>query len=375
VRQQYSDEIDLLELFTVVWHGKWQIISFGLVAVLGVVGFNFTQPAPAFHATTEIRPIMSVDAELYRTSNAVGFFEITRPLLLQQYIEQLDQRVLFESAIRKFELLDRAKFKTEELYNEAVIELAASVSLLPPVNADGTEKGVVRRYWTIVAEFNDEEKWKAVLKEVHAEANEQVRTVLLSRFQTSIAVARQKQNFELEDLTTKIKNALADYDRKTADRLAFLREQVAIARKLGVSNSTIEAQMFTAQNSLVANLKTDPPFYLRGYKAIEKEIELIESREVKQSFVEGLLALEQKKRGIEQDKTLERAEMLLATTPLQTKDGFKAVSITVGSTDFEYKSKRMLMIVMAAVLGGMIGAVYVLFSSAVRKRKGEEGSA
>jgi LPS O-antigen subunit length determinant protein (WzzB/FepE family) len=431
--QQYNDEIDLVELFTTVWQGKWQILSFVFVAVLGVLGFNFTQPAPSFTATTEIKPISSVDAELYRTSNAVGFFEITPSLLQQLYIEQLDERRLLESAIRKYELLDRAKFKTEELYNEAVIEFAASVSLLPPVNVDGIEKGEVRRYWTIGAEYNNDEKWKAVLTNVNSEVTEKVRTALVSRFQTSVEVAKQKKNFQLDDLATQIKNAkqdfdkemsefelkqgfqledvdtqirnaLADYDRKTADRLAFLREQAAIARKLGVSKNTIEAQMFTAQNGVVANVKTDTPFYLRGYEAIEKEIELIESREDKKSFVAGLLDLEQKKRALEQDKTLqraeknkvflasllelekqqrklqqdktlERAEMLLATTPLHAKNDFKAVNVTVESTDFEYKSKRMLMLALAVVLGGMIGVVYVLITSAVRKRKGEQVTA
>lgn len=372
VRQQYDDEIDLVELFTTVWQGKWQIISFVFVFVLGVIGFNFTQPAPSFTATTEIKPISSIDADLYRASNAVGFFEITPSLLQALYIEQLDGRVLLESAIKKFELLDKEKFKTDELYNEAVIELAASVSLLAPVNVDGAEKGEVRRYWTISAEYNNEEKWKAVLAAVSAGATEQVRTALLSRFQTSVEVAKQKLMFDIEDIQTKIKNAEQDYNREVKDRLAFLREQAAIARKLGVSKNTIEAQMFSSQNSVVANVKTDTPFYLRGYEAIEKEIELLESRNDSESFIKGLVELEKKERELQQDKTLQRAELLFSTTPLQIKDDFKAVSFTVDSTDFEYKSKRMLMLALAAVLGGMIGAVYVLIASAVRKRKGEQ---
>ena len=366
--QSHDDEIDLLELFVTVWQGKWQILSFVLVAVLGVLGANVIQPPPSFVATTEIKPISSVDAELYRASNAVGFFEITPSLLQRLYIEQVEERTLLESAVRKFGLLDKAKFQTEELYNEAVIELAASVLVLPPVNVDGTEKGEVRRYWTIDAEYNNEEKWKAVLTELNAEANEQVRISLLRRFETSIQVAKQEQHFQLDDLNTQIRNALADYERKTADRLAFLHEQAAIARSLGVARNTIEAQTFAAQNGVFANVKMDTPFYLRGYEAIEKEIELIDSREDKQSFITGLLELEQKKRTLEQDKTLQRAETLLATTPLQAKDGFKAVSVTVEATNIEYKSKPMLMFALAAVLGGMIGVLYVLIVTALRKR-------
>ena len=54
-----------------------------------------------------------------------------------------------------------------------------------------------------------------------------------------------------------------------------------------------------ANTGAVANVKSDTPFYLRGYEAIEKEIELIESREEVSAFVDGLLKLEQEKRFLE----------------------------------------------------------------------------
>ena len=54
------------------------------------------------------------------------------------------------------------------------------------------------------------------------------------------------------------------------DKLAFLSEQAAIARRLGVKKNTIESQMFVTQNTVVTNVKTETPFYLRGYEAIEE---------------------------------------------------------------------------------------------------------
>ena len=312
------------------------------------------------------------------------------------YIEQLDERTLFEEAIRKYQLLDVEKFDDKQAYEEAVIALASLIEILPPINVDGTEKGDVRRFWSVSFEYNDDEKWKQVLASVDLLASQAVKKILQQRFQTTVSVAKQKRDFELEDIqtqmanakrdfdkemeefelkqgfqledietlienskkdfdkemedfelkqgfqledietlienskkdfdqgmeefeqnhrfniedvTTQIENALVDYERKTANRLAFLREQAAIARKLGVSKNTIEAQMFSAQNGVVANVKTDTPFYLRGYEAIEKEIELIEAREDTRAFVSGLFELEQQRRELEQDKTLQRAEL------------------------------------------------------------------
>lgn len=426
-KPHYDDEIDLGELAQTVWDGKWKIFAVVTFSVLSVFGYQTIQPQPTFEATTEIKPITSVEAERYRQSNALGFFEVSPDTLLNLYIEQLEERTLFEEAIHRYEIVDAEKFEDEQAYEEAVIAVTSSIELLPPINIDGAVKGTVRRFWTIGFEYNDSDKWKQVLSSVDSLTNQSVQRMLQQRFQTSLSVAKQKQMFELEDIQTQmvnakrdfdkemaefelkqgfqledvqtqIDNALADYERKTSDKLAFLREQAAIARKLGVAKNTIEAQMFSAQNGVVANVKTDTPFYLRGYEAIEKEIELIELRKDIKSFIDGLFELEQKKRSLEQDrtlqrveknkahldslielekkerqieqnKTLERAESLFNSTPIVSTEGFSAVSVTVAATAFETKSKKMLMLALAVVIGGMIGVVYVLISSAVRNRK------
>ena len=390
---QDTDEIDLMEIFQTIWDGKFKIAGVILMAVLGVVGFFLTQPPPSFTAKTEVKPITSDIANRYQISNSLGFFEVYSDkgkndgqdkdkndgqdtdkvkavvrFLDELFIEQLDTRLLFEDAFRKYAVLDKNDYETETDFNKAIIELAAAISLLPPINVDGTAKGESRRHWTIEFEFNDKEKWLNALADVKAKANQNVRKLIRDNFTTTLAAAEKKKAFEIEDISTIIDNALSDYDRKADDRVAFLREQSAIARKLGVKNNTIETQSFGGKNSVVTNVKTDTPFYLRGYEAIEKEIELIEARDNKEAFVDGFLELEQKKRQLEQDKTLERAEALFADTPVMRGDDFSAVVMTVAATEFKSKSKRMLMLAMAVVLGGMVGTVYVLIANAMRKR-------
>jgi len=408
---QDTDEIDLMEFFQTIWDGKFKIAGVILMAVLGVVGFFLTQPPPSFTAKTEVKPITSDIANRYQISNSLGFFEVYSDkgkndgqdkdkndgqdkdkndgqdtdkndgqdtdkakakavvrFLDELFIEQLDTRLLFEDAFRKYAVLDKNDYETETDFNKAIIELAAEISLLPPINVDGTAKGESRRHWTIEFEFNDKEKWLNALADVKAKANQNVRKLIRDNFTTTLAAAGKNKAFEIEDISTIIDNALSDYDRKADDRVAFLREQSAIARKLGVKNNTIETQSFGGKNGVVTNVKTDTPFYLRGYEAIEKEIELVEAREDKKAFVSGLLELEQKKRQLEQDKTLERAEALFADTPVMRGDDFSAVLMTVAATEFESKSKRMLMLAMAVVLSGMVGTVYVLIANAMRKR-------
>ena len=57
-----NDEIDLAELIQTLWDGKWNILISVILAVLATLGFQFTQPAPNFIATTDIRPISTTQS-------------------------------------------------------------------------------------------------------------------------------------------------------------------------------------------------------------------------------------------------------------------------------------------------------------------------
>ena len=368
VRQPNNDEIDLYELLKTLWDGKWKIFLTIVVTVVAVFGFQLTQP-PKFIATTEIRYVTSVEAENYEASNAIGFFEVLPSLLHTLYVEQLEERKFFNEAIHEFALIEKVNFEDDKSYNEAIVKLSSSIKLLPPINADGAEKGSVRRFWTIEFECNDEEKWRNALLSVNRVANQSVKRIVQQRFETYLAIAKQKRSFELEDINTQISNALMDFEKKTSIRLAFLREQAEIARTLGVAKNTIEAQTFSAKIGIISNINTDTPFYLRGYEAIEKEMELIALREDISAFVVGLVGLEKKKRALEQGKILERAESLFAFTPIVSQNDFLAVSDRIDATEFKSQSKRVLYAVLSIVLGGMFGVMYVLVSNSIRKRK------
>ena len=173
----YSDEIDLLEFAQTIWDGKFKIAAVIVMAVLGVVGFFYTQPAPSFIAKTEVKPVTSELANQYQISNSIGFFEVNAANLRGLFIEQLDARLLFEDAFRKYAVLNRNEYDTETDFNKAIVELAAEIRLLPPINVDGTAKGESRKHWTIEFEFNDEEKWLNVLADVKTKANQNVKEV------------------------------------------------------------------------------------------------------------------------------------------------------------------------------------------------------
>ena len=210
------------------------------------------------------------------------------------------------------------------------------------------------------------------MKDLNTIASEKAKETIQEQFSNIVASAEAKRESNIEDFNIRIENAIADYERTTSDRLAFLREQAAIARKLGVSKNTIQAQTFNTQGGMIANIETKTPFYLRGYEAIEKEIELILSRDDKRPFIAGLFGMEQKKRQLEQDKKVDRAKKLFDLTPAGSGKDFVAASFEPATTDFKSKGNRPLILALSVVVGGMAGVVYVLITSAMRSRREAE---
>lgn len=364
-----DDEIDLAELFGTLWEGKWKILGLAGATTLSMFGYQYLQGPPAFVASTEIRPIATLDASAYEASNELGFFEVTPEGLLDLYVEELELRRALRSAIRDLGLVSRDDYSTEGDFDDALTEFVASVQITVPVLDETRATNTSQRFTVLEVEYNDEAKWRAVLDLVDAEVTASVQESLRKLFDERMNGAREARAFRLQDLDLKIENLVRDYERMTADRLAFLREQAEIARELGVASNTLEVQTFGAQNSTVAAVNIDTPFYLRGFEAIEKEIALIEGRVDGRAFVIGLLDAERERRGIAQDPTLDRAVRLWSDTPAASGEGFLAASMRIDATTIEETESRVLALALAVVLGGFIGSLFVLVSSAIRKRR------
>ena len=397
IQPQYSDEVDLVELIQTVWNGKLVILAFVFVSLAAAVGFTITRPAPDFLATSQIKPILTEDAEKYRKFNSVDVYQVNAGRLLALFVEQLDSRRVFERLLVKHRLLERNDFDSDEDFDDALVQLASSIDITPPSDDESQQIGEDSKHWTLSFEYNDRDKWLALLKDLKLETTREVQRLVTTQFanitealvtkrafeledlETAINNAEsdfdktieefeQQKAFELEDLEIAIKNAMLDYERQVSNRVAFLKEQAAIARTLNVADNTIETQSFATQSGMITNITTEVPFYLRGYKAIEKELELLRSRDDLAPFIDNLAELQSQKRAIEQDKTVERAKSLFALSPIGSEQGFSAVSFEAASTTFKTQSNRMLMVILAAFIGGIIGIAYVLVSNAIKNR-------
>ena len=382
VSPTYDYEIDLIEWIVTIWDGKWKIISIIVFSLLSVFGLNIVNPQTTFSAKTDIKSITSDEFDKYSLFNEslkkiqiegeqkkeFNIFEITPEFLLSLYLEKLEEGALLETGIDKYDLINKDDFDSESDYKEAIEKFASKIEVFMPINIDGKAKGEKRLHYALSAVYNDQNKWKDLLTFVNKELNRKVKTSIINRFATVVSVQNQLKNFAIKDIEKKIDNVKEEYYIRTQNKLAFLAEQASIARKLDIKKNTISSQKFNEQNRFIINGKNVAPFYLRGYIAIEEEIKQINNRKDKDSFIQELFELKKQKRKLEQDETLLRATEIFNKTPLNQND-FRAAIVKVATTDFELSIKTNLYYPLAIILGGMIGAVYVLIANAFRNRK------
>ena len=383
IKKINSDEIDLVEVIINIWNNRLKIaaITFVFIVLSTALYFVFKPP---FTAKTEIIPITIFENNLYSSYNSLTkpqdqegkddkkinrFDQVNRGYLLNFFLEELKTKEIIQEAIVNYQILDRKKFNNEDKYLQAVKKKALKVNLLRPVNVDGSKRSETRLNWVIEFVVDDKDKWEKALSFIEIKINNKIQNYLKLNFDRTLDNLKLLNQFELEDLNLKINNVKKDYDTETSNRLAFLREQALIARKLNIENNTLEVENFSTPSGVISNLQSAKPYYMRGYLMIEKEIELIENRANKDAFTKDLLELEKRKRALLENRNLKRFEILFNNTPIVTNNNFKAANIIYQDTKYKASFNLIKTILISGIFGIIFGIFYVHISNAIQQRK------
>lgn len=357
-----SDEIDFRGLILGLWDGKWTLA--GAVALgLGLGAVTSVLLPDRFFFTLDIQPITSFQEDAYAELNSLEFFEVRQGTLLSLFAETLGQREHLIQAFDEVGYISVDGYPDEGSYREAVREAAFDLELTPP-HREPPARGRMRHFWELSGPAENEASFRQALSLAFDRAEDNVQEILRQRFRSRVEAAEQARVFTIEDANRAIANARADYRAEMADRVRFLNEQAAIARRLEIRRSSLDAVQIGEARELVGIVQNETPYFARGYEAIEQEIENIESRQFDDSFVLGLRELQAQVRSAEQDPTIERAVSAFENTPLATSSEFKAVQIQFDGMNVERQLRAPVIVGLAGVLGlfAGIGVLLVRFA-------------
>ncbi|MAJ23548.1 MAG: hypothetical protein CMI75_07190 [Candidatus Pelagibacter sp.] len=291
---QQSLTIDprLLGIFKIIWSGKWKIILITIVITLISVYYGSQRP-DSYNISILIKKSPPSAFNKYKTINDI--------LIREGYSIKIDPETLIEKFILEFnrlnvlnELLKKNPYLEKHLAGlddaskqKALLEIVRSFTLS---NTKNNENVLVFFKWHDPNEGLKllDSTIKAALvnvkKSIINEIEEKIKTVNLidenklkeldSKKKSIIYFKIKNLQRDLVDLEESLEVVKRKEIKQVEKRILFLKEQSNIARHLDIKNGI--GYKDTTQSG---------GYYLRGYEAIDKEIDLIKNSSIDQNIL------------------------------------------------------------------------------------------
>jgi len=295
------------------------------------------------------------------------FNEINTNYLHNLFIELLQEKTFLLKVTEQFFETKKEEYKNENDYDNAILKFMSSVEILKPLYPKDLDEEVFPNWRIKYQTTKDLNDWNNFLELLEKSINLEIQIHLQDKFKNYVYNLEKLILYQVEDIDNAIKNSIENYEINIAKRIAFLKEQALIARKLNIQ----KYELILSENSKENASKSNIYYYLQGYEMIEKEIELILSRENKELFINDLTDLRIQRNKLIQNQDLERLEKIFQNTPIANPDEFFAASITNNSTFVINKSKNGIKIIILTIIIGVVVGIFYVFISSIFKRYGD----
>jgi len=378
VRPPYDDEIDLFEFFETLWDGKWKIILTTFVAaIIGVVfsvvkpnSFEVSTPIQSgkqsvFLQFTSLNDLLKDQGFLYQLETNPNGYIFNSDSVFKMFIAEFNDYEEMVDAVSTSEFVQKSiKDLDNDDKQRALIDFAKSFEFKAPSKNEEN--------WTLSFEWHDDIEGAKLFNDAIRQTLSNTKNISIYNVNELAEAIDIRNTRNLEHLRNKLSIIEKNQIYRDKRRIQYLAEQSAIAKELGIETNRLDANALSqsSQNAISLSVNSnDVPFYPRGYKAIDKEIALIESRsdEEKLLIADGYIQTKEEIISLETD--LSSSQLRNAAEAIANDIPNDWVQFDLSIADVKSQKKSMLYVALSIVLGGMVGAMYVLISNAVRKRK------
>ena len=351
-----SDEVDLRAVSNTIWQGKATVfkvaVGFGVIAML----FSYFAPK-SIRAEIDVVPFPAAHIVDYQNYNAVA----EEPLVLSdfyfEFLQALNENIKVASNAN-FNATKQQETPVLRNYDKYLSNNSIRNISIKGVSA---EKSSLSSTLSFEAEnIKQAQRFASELfKSSNADVQANYKAIMLSEFEAT----RVKKQLQILNLNKKVERLEKSYLYNVEQRLKFLEEQVQIAKTLGID-------VISADNLIVyQNISSDfdelssLPYFLRGFKAIEKEIEIIRGRKNIHKYIPDLKNVFDEIETLE-DATVENKQLeLLKQTPLWSSK-FEAVPFDLNRLSIKSRNPNTLLVIfMAAAIGSLLASIGLLLRS------------
>jgi LPS O-antigen subunit length determinant protein (WzzB/FepE family) len=383
ISRQDEDELDLFTLFQTIWEGKWIVVICTAMVVAITSLFLFVKK-PAYEGHLLIRTpsldTMSSFEQINRFATngkaivsdgqIIGFednllVEITPKEIIEVFVDEFNNSSALYEAIKQHSS-DYAEFEgSGEERTLLLFRWTNDYELTKIVNESAGEANTYQL--SFVTRNIDETKQiiDLTLSKVSANTN-----LSLLRYLHSISDAAKQKSFDkisqLEnEILSRKKILLIGHNQK----IHFLTEQSTIARALNLKENMQNAGTLAMSDKASMAVFADAPYYLRGYEAIDRELEQLQTKDEKniyfadEKYVELIEKLENQKT----DLQYVEFDAAIKKLPLNKTD--RLVRYNPLLIEFEVMTKRRLILALSLIFGVIAGAMFVLLRHGYRQHQ------
>ncbi|WP_313089509.1 Wzz/FepE/Etk N-terminal domain-containing protein [Pseudomonas sp.] len=353
-----DEEIDLVELAKALWSQKLIIIGATLVGAAAALMYALLS-TPVYEAEATVLPPMLSDIAAYnagRTESALytsGDNEGSdrSPQATLKPFTVNDVYAVFTRNLRSLSL-------RRAIFNDIYLPS------LPEAEREGPRDTLWGRFNELVTITSPDKQRPELFEVTVRQSTPDLAAAWTNEFISRAARASERDmrenvaselNTRIHSIERRIASLRSTAQQRREDRIAILREALVVATEVGVSSPQVTAGRTASSDELSAFVDGSLT-YMRGAKAIQAEMKVLESRQSDDPFIPELRGLQ------EQLAFLKTVDLEPASVSVFTLDSAAEVPET------PIKPKKPLIIALGVVLGGMLGVFIALVRVVVRRK-------
>ena len=316
INKSYNSEIDLFDLLKIIWDGKIKFIF--IVSITFIVTFIYTSNQkniykfstiikPAQHNVfvkyTSLNSILK-SAGLYQNKKNINGYLIDNNGIFKLIVNEFEDREEVVSILRKNDYVKKIiQNMSDENQKITLFRLAKSFYISGPKRKRDTD-------FYLNFTWHDAREGEEILDKAILLVLDSVKNIIVRDVKYLAESIKVKNLQKSESLKQKLELLAQNQLEKDKAEIQYLREQSFIAKELGIENNSMD--LYIENNSmdfyiaegdfkiaegdfkkdgssntsfLFGSKNNKVPYYLRGFKAIDTEINLIKKRTTKEKLV------------------------------------------------------------------------------------------
>jgi len=328
-----EDEISLIDLWRVLAAHKMLILSSLLVAIILASVYVFLIE-PSYRAEVNLLPpqrqaIQSLMLD-YRSAGDLDIEQYTPDLVYRSFLKNLKSKGLRREYFDTYNLSAHYLKGNSDASTDRIFDKRFDENLRVQVDAQDAS------FVTVSFADQDAEIAALWLNQLIDFVNKRTINQLISDVNVVI-------HAEIKLIRYQMKSKLKLAEQRRKDRILHFREALRVAKTLGIESASNFPMRTEKRTAAIAVNTAQLPLYMRGVKALEAEIAVLESRKENGAFVAGLRDLQERQVFLE-GISIDRDKIAAVTIDAAARTPYRMEKI-----------RKKMIFVLATVLGLMVG--------------------